>query len=82
VVPSVAIDSGLEALSYEDQAMGEITTNAQGKLWISRVTLQPHIHWGGAVQPSHKKVCHLHHLAHEECFIANSIKTEVMVITS
>jgi organic hydroperoxide reductase OsmC/OhrA len=75
----VAIDADFEALSYEDQAIGEMTPNAQGNLWISRVTLQPRIQWAGARQPSNDDVLHLHHLAHDECFIANSIKTEVIV---
>ena len=77
----VAIDAGFEALSYEDQAIGEMTPNAKGKLWISRVTLQPRIQWAGTRQPSSDEVAHLHHLAHEQCFIANSIKTEVIVAT-
>jgi organic hydroperoxide reductase OsmC/OhrA len=77
----VAIDAGFEALSYEDQAIGEMTPNAQGKLWISRVTLQPRIQWAGKRQPSSDEVLHLHYLAHDECFIANSIKTEVIVAT-
>jgi organic hydroperoxide reductase OsmC/OhrA len=76
-----AIDAGFEALSYEDQAIGEMTPNTQGKLWISRVTLQPRIQWVGTRQPSNDDVLHLHHLAHDECFIANSIKTEVIVAT-
>jgi organic hydroperoxide reductase OsmC/OhrA len=75
----VAIDAGFEALSYEDLAIGEMTPNAQGKLWISRVTLHPRLQWAGARQPSNDEVLHLHHLAHDECFIANSIKTEVIV---
>lgn len=75
----VAIDAGFEALSYEDQAIGEMTPNVQCKLWISQVTLQPRIQWSGARQPSSDEVAHLHHLAHEQCFIANSIKTEVIV---
>lgn len=75
----VAIDAGFEALSYEDHAIGEMTTNAQGKLWISRVTLQPAIEWHGERQPTSEEVMQLHHRAHEECFIANSIKTEVII---
>jgi organic hydroperoxide reductase OsmC/OhrA len=77
----VAIDAGFEALSYEDLAIGEMTTNSRGKLWISRVTLRPTIQWRGERQPTSEEVMHLHHCAHEECFIANSIKTEVIVTT-
>jgi organic hydroperoxide reductase OsmC/OhrA len=75
----VAIDAGFEAASYEDQALGEMTQNEQGKLWISRVTLHPRIEWRGERQPTASEVERLHHQAHDECFIANSIKTEVTI---
>jgi organic hydroperoxide reductase OsmC/OhrA len=42
-------------------------------------TLSPRIEWGGDKRPSAQEVEHLHHLAHEQCFIAASIKTEVVV---
>jgi len=75
----VAIDAGFEALSYVDEAVGEMTKNEQGKLWISRVILRPRIEWPGARQPTAEEVESLHHRANDECFIANSIKTEVTV---
>ncbi|MEI6716069.1 MAG: OsmC family protein [Verrucomicrobiota bacterium] len=76
----VAIDSGFEALSYEDNALGEMTKNERGKLWISRITLHPKIVWSGKRQPTADEVTQLHQRAHEECFIANSIRTEVRII--
>jgi organic hydroperoxide reductase OsmC/OhrA len=75
----MAINAGFEALSYEDTAEGVMTENRLSKLWISRVTLHPEVVWGGARQPTDEQVNSLHHQAHEECFIANSIKTEVLV---
>ena len=75
----MAINSGFEALSYEDAAEGVMTENQLGRLWISRVTLHPEIVWSDARQPTDEEVSALHHQAHEECFIANSIKTEVIV---
>ena len=51
----------------------------QGKLWISRVTLRPRILWKCPKEPSNTEIGHLHHLAHEECFIANSIRTAVVI---
>lgn len=65
--------------SYEDEAEGVMERNANGKYWISRVTLRPKIAWGGDKQPTHDELARLHHSAHEECFIANSVKTDVTV---
>ncbi len=75
----VALDAGFEPQSYEDHAEGVMTKNERGKLWISRVTLRPKIVWKGDSQPTAEQVMQLHHKAHEECFIANSIRTEVVV---
>ncbi len=65
--------------SYEDEAEGVMEKNAAGKYWVSKVTLRPRIAWGGDKQPSHDDLARLHHVAHEECFIANSVKTDVNV---
>jgi organic hydroperoxide reductase OsmC/OhrA len=46
---------------------------------ITRVTLKPTIKWSGEKQPSAEELEKLHHAAHEHCFIANSVKTEVTV---
>lgn len=75
----IALDAGFEPASYEDQAEGVMTKNEQGRLWISRVTLKPKIVWKGARVPSAQELEQLHHRTHEECFIANSIRTEVVV---
>lgn len=75
----IACDAGFEPESYEDAAEGVMTKNEAGKLWISRVTLRPEILWKGSHAPTNTEIDHLHHLAHEECFIANSIRTEVVI---
>ena len=75
----VACDAAFLPKSYEDEAEGIMTQNERGMLWISRITLRPRIIWGGEKQPSAAEVDHLHHLAHEQCFIASSIKTDVIV---
>lgn len=64
--------------AYEDEASGVMTKNAKGKLFVSHCTLRPKITWG-AEAPSADEVAKLHHLAHEECFIANSVLTEITV---
>lgn len=75
----IARRGGFVIESYEDEAEGVMEKNAAGKYWISRVTLRPRIAWGGDKQPSHDDLARLHHVAHEECFIANSVRTDVTV---
>ena len=70
---------GLVPDSYEDNALGVMTKNARGKLFVSRVTLDPKIAWSGENRPSAEEVAAMHHRAHEECFLANSVRTEVVV---
>jgi len=64
--------------SYVDEAVGVMTKNDKGKLWISKVTLRPKIAFSGK-QPTAEEIEHLHHASHENCFIANSVLTEIVV---
>jgi organic hydroperoxide reductase OsmC/OhrA len=63
--------------SYRDAAVGVMTKNAAGRLWMSTVTLRPEVAFSGGRQPSRDDVLQLHRQAHEDCFIANSVKSEV-----
>jgi organic hydroperoxide reductase OsmC/OhrA len=63
--------------SYTDQAQGIMEKNASEKEWVARVVLRPHIVFSGAKSPSDADVEGLHHEAHAECFLANSVKTSV-----
>jgi organic hydroperoxide reductase OsmC/OhrA len=65
--------------SYEDEAVGHLEKNADGKLAITRVELHPKIKWGDGREPSAEELDKMHHAAHENCFVANSVKTEVTV---
>jgi organic hydroperoxide reductase OsmC/OhrA len=65
--------------SYSDDAVGIMEKNAAGRLAITRVTLRPKIVWSEGVTVSHEDLDRMHHEAHEGCFIANSVKTEVTV---
>ena len=65
--------------SYEDEAVGHMEKNADGKLAITRVELRPKITWSGNRRPSAEELDKMHHAAHENCFIANSVKTSVTV---
>jgi organic hydroperoxide reductase OsmC/OhrA len=64
---------------YEDRAVGVMTANPRGKLYISRITLDPVIEFSGERIPSPEQIADLHHLSHQECFIANSVLTDVVV---
>ncbi|MES2509043.1 MAG: OsmC family protein [Pseudomonadota bacterium] len=63
--------------SYTDKASGVMAKNAEGKLAMTVVTLRPEVVFSGARQPTRAELDALHHEAHEECFIASSVKTEV-----
>lgn len=65
--------------AYEDHALGVMTKNQNGKLFVSKVTLDPRIEFSGDKVPSPEQIAELHHLAHKECFIANSVITDVVV---
>jgi organic hydroperoxide reductase OsmC/OhrA len=72
----LAAKRGLVVNRYDDAAEGELTKNEKGRLWLSRVTLRPRIDWEGE-EPDAATVEDLHRHAHEECFIANSVRTGV-----
>jgi organic hydroperoxide reductase OsmC/OhrA len=75
----VAAKQGYVIDSYADEAVGVMSKNEHGKLWVSKVTLAPTIVFSGEKRPTPAQFDELHHLAHEECFIANSVKSEVVV---
>ncbi len=62
---------------YADAASGTMARNAQGRLAMTVVTLRPEVQFSGELQPTREQIEQMHHEAHEECFIANSVKTEV-----
>ena len=72
--------NGFQVDSYDDEAVGAMTKNEKGVPWVSSVKLQPCIAYSGAKLPTPGDEEHLHHLAHENCFIANSVKTEISVV--
>jgi organic hydroperoxide reductase OsmC/OhrA len=75
----IAAKQGYVIDSYAEDAVGEMTKNERGKLWVSKVMLNPAIAFAGTKRPSPEQFDELHHLAHEECFIANSVKSEVLI---
>jgi organic hydroperoxide reductase OsmC/OhrA len=75
---AIAARKRLVVESYEDAAVGHMEKNADGRLAITRVTLSPKIVFGSQ-PPSADDLAHLHEQAHENCFIANSVRTEITV---
>jgi organic hydroperoxide reductase OsmC/OhrA len=76
---SLAAKQGFVVDRYADEAFGVMAPNADGKLAFTRITLRPRIEFAGARRPSAGELAALHHEAHDECFIANSLKCEVVV---
>ena len=64
---------------YEDRAVGVMTKNDRGRLFVSKVILDPVIAFSGDKVPTADQLAELHHLSHQECFIANSVLTEIVV---
>jgi len=76
---AVAAKRKLSLDAYRDEAVGVLEKNAEGKLAITRVVLRPQIKWSPGVTVSAADLEKMHHDAHVGCFIANSVKTEVVV---
>jgi len=75
----LAKQAGFAVASYEDDAVGTLARVGRGRLAMTRVVLGPRIVFAGDKTPTAEELANLHHRAHELCFIANSVTTEVMV---
>ena len=64
---------------YVDDAVGVMEKNSEGRLAITKVTLRQRLRFSGDKQPTSHELEEMNHTAHEQCFIANSVKTEVKV---
>jgi organic hydroperoxide reductase OsmC/OhrA len=74
---SIAAESGFRVDRYVDETVGIMGKNAAGKTAVTVVTLHPHATFSGTQLPSHEQIEELHHKAHAECFIANSVTTDI-----
>ena len=63
---------------YEDAAIGTMGKNADGRMAMVRIVLRPQVRWSGAAPPAPELEA-LHHRSHEDCYIANSVKCDVLV---
>ena len=64
---------------YVDEASGTMGKNAEGGTAMTRIALRPRVAFSGEKRPSEDELRQLHEIAHHECFIANSLKTEIVV---
>ena len=74
----VAREAEFIVTHYRDEAEGVMSKTDTGQFWVSKVTLRPRITYLGAA-PTPEERDRLHHAAHEICYIANSVKTEIVV---
>jgi organic hydroperoxide reductase OsmC/OhrA len=71
--------AGFVVDSYVDEAEGVLEKRADGKTAMTRVTLRPRVEFAAEKRPSDADIADLHHRAHEACFIANSVNSEVTI---
>jgi organic hydroperoxide reductase OsmC/OhrA len=76
---SLAAAQGLRVGRYVDDAVGTMAKNAEGRMAMTLVHLRPRVEFIGERAPEEAALAALHHEAHQRCFIANSVKTEVRV---
>jgi organic hydroperoxide reductase OsmC/OhrA len=76
---AIAAKNKLSLDTYHDDAVGYLEKNSAGRLAITRVTLRPRIQWSAGVTVAQSLLEKMHHQAHEGCFIANSVNTNITV---
>ena len=74
-----AAKHGFAITAYEDNAVGVMLKTSDGREWMTKATLRPRVVFTGNKRPIAEEVDALHHQAHEACYIANSVKTEVVI---
>jgi organic hydroperoxide reductase OsmC/OhrA len=74
---SIAAGRGFIVENYVDTARGIMAKNSEGKLAMTVVSLRPNVSFEGERRPTKDEIEQMHHRAHDECFIASSVKTEV-----
>ncbi|MCG8413284.1 MAG: OsmC family protein [Pseudomonadales bacterium] len=75
----LAAQDGFVVDAYDDEALGVMSKNADGKIAMTRVELNPKVKFHNSAAPTQEQIESLHHRSHELCFIANSVKSDVIV---
>jgi organic hydroperoxide reductase OsmC/OhrA len=73
----LAARAGFVVDTYKDKASGVMGKNAKGKIFLAKAKLNPVTAFSGEKIPTQEELAELHHRAHEECFIANSVLTDI-----
>ena len=76
---AIASRKRLTVDSYHDEAVGVLEKDAAGRLAITKVSLRPKVQFSGGNAPTPEEITRMHEQAHHACFIANSVKTDVVV---
>ncbi|NJN46310.1 MAG: OsmC family peroxiredoxin [Candidatus Competibacteraceae bacterium] len=76
---SIAALQGYTVECYQDDATGELGKNARGKTMIKKIILRPKVTFSGALIPDAESLAQLHNKAKENCFVSNSLLTEVVL---
>lgn len=76
---SIAAKKKFVVDQYIDNAVGVMGKNCDGKVSVTKVTLRPEVMFAGGTQPSVEQLEEMHHRSHEQCFIANSVRTDVAI---
>lgn len=74
-----AAKAGYRVDAYVDEATGVLGKNERGRTFMERITLRPNVTFSGDTQPTLDAIDKLHHDAHEQCFIANSLRSEIVI---
>lgn len=75
----LAAREGVQIERYADHAEGALEKRADGKLWLARIRLLPAVVVSGARRPDDNLMRQLHNRAHDECFLANALKSEISI---
>lgn len=77
---SIAAQQGFVVERYDDAARGLLGADADGRMAMVRIELRPDIGFAGERQPDAQALAAIHHLAHQRCYIANSLKGEIVIL--
>ncbi len=74
---AIASKRGFVVDSYRDQPSGTMGRDSEGRTAMTELVLRPQVEFGGEQAPTKEQLDEMHHEAHDKCFIANSVKTNV-----
>lgn len=77
---AIAAARGFRIERYRDVAAGTMANNAEGRLAMVEVVLQPVVEFGPGAEPTQAQIEAMHHESHEQCYIANSVRTDVRCV--